>query len=113
MRNLPLGQAVLRTSSSAPAANSTAAVGTLTGHAGEFLAVDSIVFSYDGTPTNGSLIVQTNFVTVFALYVSTAGKWSFRLPRGLYKVADTNKRLFAILSAGGAGVKGTVTITYR
>jgi len=91
--------------SNAPAAN-TAAFVFAAGVTNRKLTISGIGFSYNNTPTNGSITITTGARTIDTQYV-TAGGIGF-IPF-TYK-GDTNANLNVVLSAGGSGIAGSLHI---
>lgn len=88
----------------APAAN-TAAVATLAAVPGQSWALSKIIWSYNGTPTAGSLTIAWNSASI-VLYITSAGPGEFIFPEDF--VLPLNTAVVITLAAGGAGVTGTV-----
>jgi hypothetical protein len=83
----------------------------------EFWVIDEIWAGYDSAPTTSPLLyfqytVDGSFDARELPPIRRAGMFRFRFPRGYYKYGK-NVPVSVQLEAGGAGVKGTVTITYR
>lgn len=118
MRNLPveaLRSGIRKTVTHAPAANLTA-FGELLADADEFWVIDEIWAGYDSAPTTSPLLyiqytVDGSLDARELPPIRRAGMFRFRFPRGYYSYGK-NVKASIILEAGGAGVKGTVTIAY-
>jgi len=102
----------------APAAN-TAAILTITPTAVEYVAMQSIEWSYDGVPSSGSLIITVAGATVWTEYITAAGPghfdWSMA-PRIFAAFASgiptKGGAVVVTLAAGGAGISGSVNARY-
>lgn len=91
--------------SNAPGTANTAAVITVAAPgAGQRLQVNQIEFSYNAAPTNGTLTIQQGSTVIKTLFVSAAGPGP--IITGIRLAANT--ALTITLSAGGAGVTGSV-----
>ncbi len=91
--------------SNAPGTANTAAVITVAAPgAGQRLQVNQIEFSYNAAPTNGTLTIQQGATTIKTLFITAAGAGP--VITGIRLVANT--ALTITLSAGGAGVTGSV-----
>jgi hypothetical protein len=89
----------------APAVN-TAAVWTGAAQTdGSRWSISSILWSYSGTPTAGSIVIAWGSVSV-TLYVTVGGPGQFNFPIPLQLPSDT--AVTVTLAAGGSGVTGTV-----
>jgi len=91
--------------SNAPAAN-TAAFVFAEGITNRKLTVDGLRWSYNAAPTGGSIVITSGARTLDTIYVTSAGPGF--MP-GIWK-GDTNANLNVVLSAGGAAVKGAITL---
>jgi hypothetical protein len=116
MRQLPaeaLRSGIQKNATHAPAANQIANVAVVPSD-GEFVVLDTIEAGYDIAPTAASpkAVVRFGGDADLTVYVPVKGKRSLRFPRAFY-TGVKNESLSVKLDAGGAGVKGTVTITYR
>ncbi len=95
------------------AANASATI-TVAAIANEYHVLRSVDFSYDGTPTGQLSVSFGSPVAVIKerVDVVTAGPQNLQYPRGLYRGA-TNEPMEVSLVAGGSGVTGKVSITYK
>lgn len=92
----------------------TSAVVTREPAVGQTWIVDSLHYSFDSTPVNGIGIVAFGPLgTVFKVYIPRAGRYGFRIPRGLYASANRNGAMSATLSGGGLNATGAMNETYR
>ncbi len=113
-----LADAIERNGTHVPAAN-TAAVVTVAADADHFWVLDSIHFGYDGLPAAAkTLVVTIDGTAKLTVYVpadiDTAGPHEILFPRGFYiGPKNKNEALVVTLLAGGAGISGSVNITYR
>ena len=74
--------------------------------------LDSIQWSYSGSPTSGNLKVEDGSgTTVFSIDVTAAGPGFFAFAPALAGRANT--ALIVTLAAGGSGVSGKVNAGHR
>lgn len=94
---------------SSPAANANATVFYGADGPGRHHTIHGIEWSYNGTPSGGYVVVESPSGTpVFGpSYVTSGGPGFFPFENGL--VGAENASMLIKLSAGGAGVKGSVT----
>lgn len=91
----------------APASN-TAAVATLAGVAGFTVCARKAIFSTDGAPTSLTLTLKSGSDIISVFYITGGGLGALDL-EGI--TAAEGEDLSATLSAPGAGVSGSVTLT--
>jgi hypothetical protein len=95
---------------SAPASN-TAAVVTYAAAAGLKHCISGLVWSYDGTPTGGSIKIEDGAGNiVFGPHAITVGGVGILVFPNPKKSSAANVALITTLAAGGAGVSGVVSI---
>lgn len=70
------------------------------------IIIDSIVWSYGGTPTGGKLTVAHGATTVLEVDITASGPGA--LPLNLS--ADINEQVVVTLGAGGSGVVGKLNV---
>ena len=91
-----------------PAAN-TAAVVSLAAADGIYQVVAAVVWSYDNTPTGGSLIITDGTTTItIAIVDQGAGKLELKRPFAGAKGAGVT----ITLAGGGGGVTGKLNVQY-
>lgn len=93
-----------------PASN-TAAVVTYTAVASTYHYIGYIYWSYDGTPTGGSITVTDAGDTVFKVDITNAGPGFLPLVPPL-KSAVANTAMVVTLAAGGSGISGIVSVRH-
>jgi hypothetical protein len=106
-------QAVQRTTSDvhAPSSN-TAAVLTYSAVSDRRHVLDSVQWSYSGSPTSGNLKVEDGAgTTVYSVDVTAAGPGFFNFEPALAGRANT--AMIVTLAAGGSGVSGKVNAGHR
>lgn len=94
-----------------PVANAAAPVNLPAPGAANFWAIHSVEWSYNATPTNGSLTITDGGVRVFYVYITDAGPGFFGWPSGLR--FNPNSQVVVTLAAGGAAVSGTLNVAAR
>lgn len=105
-----LGGVLVKSASHNPASN-TAAVVTIAANAEHLWALRKIVWSYDATPTGGSVKVEIGGIEVLDHDISQSGPGYIPLEDGLSS-DNKNESLVVTLAAGGSGVTGKLTILY-
>lgn len=97
-----------------PASNTLAEVKTAAPGTGLYTVVTAILFSYSGTPTNGTLtVVERNAAddgdgsTLLTHYITSGGPGPLVLP---VKAATAGRKLAVRLAAGGSGVSGALSV---
>lgn len=110
MRNSPNINYTELTASHYPAIN-TAAVVTIAAGADDRWVLDRIWYSYDTTPTGGSLVVSFGGVTKLSLAIPAAGEGELLLD-GFHNLTK-NEAVVVTLASGGAGAIGKLTVKYR
>lgn len=96
------------TNTHAPAVNTAAVVTLAAGGAGVSNVVSGIYWSYNATPTGGSLAITDGGTTVFTEYITAGGPgfFPFAPPR---RFAD-NSQVVITLAAAGAAVAGSLNV---
>lgn len=98
-------------SDAATASSNTAVVITYTAIDGLHHAIQSLVVSYDGAPTGGSVKIEDGAgTTVFQVAITASGPTIIPFPRPL--MGSQNKALVVTLAAGGSGVTGRVNVQH-
>lgn len=91
-----------------PASNTAAVVTLAAPGAGFRYVLHGMQWSYDVTPTSGSLGITINAVTKFAVDIVTAGPGGL----GVTLVGGINEAMVLTLTAGGSGVVGKINVQY-
>ena len=94
-----------------PAANTAAVVTIATPGAGNATAVDTIEWSYDDDPANGSLTIADGGATVKKIDITQGGPGQLVFPNGLQ--FTENAAVTVTLAAGGGVVSGIVNVSPR
>lgn len=97
-------------SSHFPAAN-TAAVVTIASDSAELWVLEAIDFSYDGTPSGGSITITSGGTTIYKQAITASGAYRREFDYGLK--SNLGEEVVITLAAGGAGVTGTLFVQYR
>lgn len=96
-----------------PAANTAAtvtlaAVANSAGGEGRRWSIGGIAWSYDATPSGGSISITNGGTKAFDLDITSAGPGSITFGEPLK--ADPNAAVVVTLAAGGAGVTGKLVV---
>lgn len=96
-----------------PSSN-TAAVITIAAVPGVAHELESVSFSYNGTPTNGNFKIESpSGTTLYEVYVTSAGAGPMPLGNSCLKSPSVNAEMIITLAAGGSGVSGIVNAIQR
>lgn len=105
----PAGKAAASGNVHEPAANTAAVITKAAGGAGVSNVLGLVAWSYDLTPTAGSLIIEDGAgTTVFKIDLPDKGAGFLPFNPGLKGTANT--AMVITLAAGGAGVSGVVSV---
>ncbi len=104
----PAGKAASSAYVQEPVSNTAAIVVLAAPGAGVSNVVGMVSWSYDATPTAGSLVIECGASTVFKVDTPTAGPGFFPFDPGLKCTANT--AMTATLAAGGGSVNGIVNV---
>jgi hypothetical protein len=94
----------------APAANTAASV-SIAADSKEHWVIESVDFSYDATPSGGSITITSGGTTIYKMAITSAGAYRREFENGLK--ATKGEAVVVTLAAGGAGVSGTLFVQYR
>ena len=100
-------------SNNAPVAANTEAVVTLLAAGSESVEIEAISFSYSDTPTGGVLTVESPSGTILHhWYITSGGPGPISFSGSCIKGA-AGQSLVVRLTAGGAGIYGSVNVIRR
>lgn len=97
----------------------TAAVNTITPTSEEYVAIQSIEWSYDAVPTGGGIVITVDGSTVWSVDITAAGPGHFDWSMAPRVFADfaggvptKGDEVVVTLAAGGTGVTGKLNTRY-
>ncbi len=104
---------VVRTSSDvhAPTSDTAAVLTYAASTVGQRHVIDGVQWSYNATPTGGSIIITNAGTTVFSVSVTAAGPGFFPFDPPL--TGSENSALVITLAAGGSNVTGKINAAHR
>lgn len=118
MRQLPQPNAVQKTATAVGERNVLVNL-DIDAASSQFHVLDTVEFSYDGTPASAKLF-RVSFLTaepawarLFQVYVMAAGLHIFRFPRGLLRGVNNESVRMTLPADNIANLVGTINCTYR